>query len=277
MPISIDNATNNIVAGGGGQDGDISLLGTDGSNRIRLDGQGGNVWLGGNGTDGDLLLYASSGDNSTIGEATIHLDGSNGNMTMRSTAGQNRIRIDPASANVWVGGNGADGDLLLFAASGDNSTAGEATIHLNGEAGDIVLRNADCAEDFPIENAPSVEPGTVLIIGGDTQLRVCSEAYDKRVAGVVAGAGTYKPGIILGRKEDQRHNSLPVALMGRVYCKVDSRDGAIEVGDLLTTSPTPGHAMKVADPMKAFGAVIGKALEPISRRMGMIPILVALQ
>jgi hypothetical protein len=65
--------------------------------------------------------------------------------------------------------------------------------------------------------------------------------------------------------------------MGRVYCKVDSRDGAIEVGDLLTTSPTPGHAMKAADPMKAFGAVIGKALEPISRRMGMIPILVALQ
>jgi hypothetical protein len=35
--------------------------------------------------------------------------------------------------------------------------------------------------------------------------------------------------------------------------------------------------MKVTDPMKAFGAVIGKALEPMSRRMGMIPILVALQ
>jgi len=220
MPITIDNATNNIVAGGGGQDGDINLLATDGSNRIRLDAQGGNI---------------------------------------------------------WVGGNGADGDLLLFASSGDNSTDSEATIHLNGSAGDIILRNADCAEDFPIENARSVEPGTVLIIGGDTQLRVCSEAYDKRVAGVVAGAGTYKPGIILGRKEDQRDDSLPVALMGRVYCKVDSRDGAIEVGDLLTTSPTPGHAMKAADPMKAFGAVIGKALEPISRRMGMIPILVALQ
>ena len=278
MPITFDNANNNIVAGGGGQDGDISLLGTDGSNRIRLDGQGGNVWLGGNGSDGDLLLYSSSGDNSSTADASIYLDGGNSRIFMRSSAGgHDRIRLESDAANVWVGGNGADGDLLLFAASGDNSTAGEATIHLNGEAGDIILRNADCAEDFPIEDARSVEPGTVLVIGGDTQLRVCSEAYDKRVAGVVAGAGTYKPGIILGRKEDQRDNSLPVALMGRVYCKVDSRDGAIEVGDLLTTSPTPGHAMKVTDPMKAFGAVIGKALEPISRRMGMIPILVALQ
>lgn len=277
MPISIDNATNNIVAGGGGQDGDLSLLAPDGSNRIRLDAGSGNFWLGGNGQDGDLLVYNSSGDNATTADASIYLDGGNSRIFMRSSAGQDRIRLESDGANIWVGGNGADGDLLLFAAGGDNSTTGEATIHLNGETGDIILRNADCAEDFPIENAGSVEPGTVLVIGGDTQLRVCSEAYDKRVAGVVAGAGTYKPGIILGRKEDQRDNSLPVALMGRVYCKVDSRDGAIEVGDLLTTSPTPGHAMKVTDPMKAFGAVIGKALEPISRRMGMIPILVALQ
>lgn len=277
MPISFDNASNNIVAGGGGQDGDINLLAPDGSDRIRLDAGGGNLWLGGNGADGDLLLFNSSGDNATTADSSIYLDGGNSRIFMRSSDGQDRIRLEAAGGNIWVGGNGTDGDLLLFASSGDNTTAGEATIHLNGQAGDIILRNADCAEDFPIENAGSVEPGTVLVIGGDTQLRVCSEAYDKRVAGVVAGAGTYKPGIILGRKEDQRDNSLPVALMGRVYCKVDSRDGAIEVGDLLTTSPTPGHAMKVADPMKAFGAVIGKALEPISRRMGMIPILVALQ
>ena len=277
MPISIDNATNNIVAGGGGQDGDISLLAPDGSNRIRLDAGSANFWLGGNGADGDLLLYTSSGDNATTADSSIYLDGGNSRIFMRSSDGQDRIRLESGGANIWVGGNGADGDLLLFAASGDNTTAGEATIHLNGQAGDIILRNADCAEDFPIENARSVEPGTVLVIGGDTQLRVCSEAYDKRVAGVVAGAGSYKPGIILGRKEDERDTSLPVALMGRVYCKVDSRDGAIEVGDLLTTSPTPGHAMKVTDPMKAFGAVIGKALEPISSRMGMIPILVALQ
>lgn len=288
MPITLNSETGNIVAGGGGADGDIVLRGNDDSDRIRLDAGGGNLWLGGNDADGDVVLFTSSGDNVSTAEATIHLDGGGGNMfmggqgvdgdiVMRAGDGQDRIRLDAGAANIWLGGNGADGDLVLFASSGDNTTTAEATIHLNGEAGDIILRNADCAEDFAIENAPSVEPGTVLVIGSGSQLRVCSEAYDKRVAGVVAGAGTYRPGIILGRKEDERSKSLPVALMGRVYCKVDSRDSAIEVGDLLTTSPTPGHAMKAADPMQAFGAVIGKALEPISRRVGMIPILVALQ
>jgi len=44
---------------------------------------------------------------------------------------------------------------------------------------------------------------------------------------------------------------------------VDARYVSIEVGDLLTTAPTPGHAMKATDPQKAFGAVIGKALRSL--------------
>jgi hypothetical protein len=66
-------------------------------------------------------------------------------------------------------------------------------------------------------------------------------------------------------------------LLGKVYCKVDAQFAAISVGDLLTTSPTPGHAMKAADPSKAFGAVIGKAMGPLNEGQGLIPILIALQ
>ena len=64
--------------------------------------------------------------------------------------------------------------------------------------------------------------------------------------------------------------------MGKVYCKVDARQSSIEIGDLLTTSSTKGYAMKAEDPMKAFGAVIGKALGSIKQGLGMIPVLVAL-
>ena len=65
--------------------------------------------------------------------------------------------------------------------------------------------------------------------------------------------------------------------MGKVYCKVDATYSSIEIGDLLTTSSTIGHAMKADDPLKAFGTVIGKALQPLKEGKGMIPVLVALQ
>jgi hypothetical protein len=64
--------------------------------------------------------------------------------------------------------------------------------------------------------------------------------------------------------------------VGKVFCKVDSQYASIGVGDLLTTSPTPGHAMKATDPQRAFGAIIGKALRPWNEGNGLIPILIAL-
>jgi hypothetical protein len=70
---------------------------------------------------------------------------------------------------------------------------------------------------------------------------------------------------------------VPVALLGKVYCKVDAGYGSIDVGDLLTTSSTPGHAMKADDPVKAFGTVIGKALTQFTGGTGLIPILITLQ
>jgi hypothetical protein len=142
--------------------------------------------------------------------------------------------------------------------------------------GDLRLTNADCAEDFDVSGADKVEPGTVMVLGTEGSLAQSQHAYDKRVAGVISGAGDYKPGIVLDRQQ-ARGNRQPIALMGKVFCKVDAQFGAIEVGDLLTTSPTPGHAMKTSDPLKAFGAVIGKALRPLIEGQGLIPILIALQ
>ncbi len=287
MAISINSATGNIVAGGDASDGDLVLKSNEGDNRIRLDAGGGNLWLGGNGADGDLVLYRTSGDNSSLDQATLHLDGqqanifaggngADGDIVLKGNEGQERIRLDAGGGNVWLGGNGADGDLVIFAAGGDNTTLADATIHLNGDAGDIILRNADCAEDFEIEVGQNAEPGTVMIIGEHLRLRTSHQAYDRRVAGIVAGAGVYKPGIVLGRQTNAQ-NALPIALMGRVMCKVDASYGAINVGDLLTTSPTPGHAMSVQQTDMAFGAVIGKALGSLASGQGLIPALIALQ
>ena len=149
------------------------------------------------------------------------------------------------------------------------------SINVFGDGCDIRLQNADCAEDFDIYGTLKVEPGTVMVLGDDGTLMECAAAYDKRVAGVVSGAGEYRPAIVLdGRKAGNRQ---PIALVGKVYCKVDAGLGAIQTGDLLTTSPTRGHAMIAAEPGRAFGTIIGKALRPLASGQGMIPILVALQ
>lgn len=141
---------------------------------------------------------------------------------------------------------------------------------------DVVLSNADCAEDFDVTQPDLIEPGTVLVIEETGALRQSCRAYEKKVAGVVSGAAGHKPGIVLGR-QDSQVNRVALALLGKVYCKVDAQCGSIEVGDLLTTSSNPGYAMKAADPLTAFGAVIGKALRPLDEGQGLVPMLIALQ
>jgi len=171
--------------------------------------------------------------------------------------------------------NEGSGSAAFFAKHMGNHTAGrfEGDVEVTG---DIRLTNADCAEDFNIGTVTSVEPGTVMVLGEEGALFPSQHAYDKCVAGVISGAGDYKPGIVLDKQQSDSVRQ-PVGLLGKVYCKVDAQYGAIEIGDLLTTSPTPGHAMKADDQVKAFGSVIGKALRPQAEGAGLIPILIALQ
>ncbi len=115
-----------------------------------------------------------------------------------------------------------------------------------------------------------------MIINDTGKLEESRTAYDKRVAGVISGAGEFKPAITLD-KQLSENNRQPIALLGKVFCKVDAQYGAIEVGDMLTTSPTLGYAMKALDPFKAFGSVIGKALKPLKNGMGLLPILVTMK
>jgi hypothetical protein len=140
----------------------------------------------------------------------------------------------------------------------------------------LSLTGADCAEEFDVTATAEAEPGTVMVLDQHGTLRPSQQAYDKKVMGVISGAGDYKPGLILDKKKSSE-GRMPVALVGKVYCKVDAQYAPIEMGDLLTTSSTPGHAMKANDPFKAFGAVIGKALYPLEAGQGLLPILVALQ
>ncbi|HKV36280.1 MAG TPA: hypothetical protein VJP89_18220 [Pyrinomonadaceae bacterium] len=278
----MNGAIGAISAGGHGTNGSLSLReGVDDKRRIYLDARAGNIWIGGHGANGNLLLFRSDAAEVENSEhATVAMNGRTGSILLkaRNEAGrlENRIFLDAQEGDIWLGGNGISGNLFLFPHNGDNSLKEQATVRISGRDGDIVLRNADCAEDFDISDSVEVEPGTVVVIDDEGKLRPALMPYDKRVAGVISGAGECRPALVLDKK-DSADKRLPVALMGKVYCKVDAQYGSIAVGDLLTTSATLGHAMRAGEPLRAFGAVIGKALRSFKSGQGLIPVLVALQ
>jgi len=109
------------------------------------------------------------------------------------------------------------------------------------------------------------------------QLILSRKSYDRTVAGVVSGAGGVKPGMLMGQAGTAADGQHPVALTGRVYCWADAEHSPIHPGDLLTTSDTPGHAMKVTDHTQAPGAIIGKAMTALERGQGLVLLLVTLQ
>jgi hypothetical protein len=164
--------------------------------------------------------------------------------------------------NFW---NSAAGDLL--------SIRGDGTVAVKV----LEITGADLAEKFP--TTETLEPGTVVEIDPDNpgQLRKARGAYNKRVAGVVAGANGLSKGIVLGNLEGSEDHT-PIAMSGRVWVYADATHEAIEPGDLLTTSDLPGHAMKASDPSRAHGTVIGKAMTRLEKgKTGMVLVLVNLQ
>lgn len=242
----------------------------DGQNRevFAFDSEFAVLDVGAVGNEGDFRLRGDDG------ESKIHLDGGRQLVNVTNQAGVTVFRFDATHSLLdlgpSLGGEGAEADLRIFGADG------EAKIHLDGDTGDIRLIGADCAEEFDIDESQPLDPGSVMRISDGGRLRCCTEAYDRRVAGVISGAGNYHSGIVMDSRQGHPHRTT-VALTGKVYCRIDANYSPVDVGDLLTTSATLGHAMKATDPSRAFGATLGKALQPLKAGTGLIPILVALQ
>ncbi len=136
---------------------------------------------------------------------------------------------------------------------------------------------ADLAEPFPMKEE-QIEKGSVVVIDDEHpgRLKLSTSSYDTRVAGIVSGANGINPGISL-HQEGVVEGSEQVALTGRVYVRADATNGGIKPGDLLTTSDTPGHAMKVTDHTRGQGAILGKAMSRLDEGQGMVLVLVTLQ
>ena len=167
-----------------------------------------------------------------------------------------------AFAGYFDGKVGINGDLLL---------RGTMTVQ---SGGDVIF--ADFAEHFRPAPGKAVRPGAVVVLADSGLIEPCTDAYDTRVVGVVSGAGTYRPALVLDSPSGDA-SCPPVSLVGKVFCLADASVRPIRAGDLLTSSATPGHAMVADDRQRRAGAVIGKALQPLVAGHGLIAILVSLQ
>jgi hypothetical protein len=203
----------------------------------------------------------------------------------------NYALIDGGAANngngaidAYIGGTGSGSDVQIgsmnsgITAVGFWNTANNAYMHIYCSS--ITIEGgADLAEPFRITQAEQpISEGEVVVIdeANPGQLKLTDQPYDTRVAGVVSGANGIHPGIQM-QQQGLLEGGKNVALTGRVYVQADTSNGAIRPGDLLTTSSTPGRAMRVSDHARAQGAILGKAMTALKAGRGMVLVLVTLQ
>jgi hypothetical protein len=200
------------------------------------------------------------------------------NTTNANSAGLRASTWGPGSHGVQAiaSGDGADGiHAYSDKFTGVAAITGNATHQWGVYTPDKMsalayeTNSGDIAEFMPV--AENVAPGTVLVIGKGGVLRPSATVYDTHVAGIVST----QPGVLLGTKEAGNPGEAMVAVAGIVPCNVDTSNGPILEGDLLTTSSRPGYAMKAADPK--IGTILGKAMGTLESGTGTIEVLVTLQ
>ena len=130
---------------------------------------------------------------------------------------------------------------------------------------------ATAGQSAVLEVADEVLAGEVVVIvpSNGAALHPCYSQADALVVGIALA--------------DAANGRAPVAAGGFAYVKADATLAPIAKGDLLVTSPTPGHAMKAQPtmvngfPMYQSGTVLGKALEPLDSGTGLIKVIVLLR
>jgi len=200
----------------------------------------------------------------------------------------------PAAADGVVGSSSEGAGVRAVSTSGGTIFLGEspagtskARIDGNGKGffdGGTQTGGADYAESLRADSAAQLAPGDVLAVDPRHAgtVRKSSVASSQLVVGVYST----RPAVLAVGSHgvnDSLAGEVPVAMLGVVPTRVSAENGAVRPGDLLTTARTAGYAMKarplVVRGVKIYptGAILGKALDSVTRGKRMIKVLVNLR
>lgn len=173
--------------------------------------------------------------------------------------------IDDIDSSVKMIGNGK-----ALSVRGESTFDGQ--VNLNPSAANNNENPANIVEYFESDEAEYISTGDIVIASHEGACKIgrTQKAYDTRVCGIVSG----NPAVVINNT-DKTNNIYPIALSGKILCKVDARENPIMPGDLIVTASTPGCGMKgQIDSFEKVGSVIGKALEPLKEGIGTISVLI---
>jgi hypothetical protein len=213
----------------------------------------------GNVTGGNLLTAGLVSATGNITGANLNITGniSDTGALIISTGSDGNLTLDPNGAGAVI----INKDLLNGQANGVGNI-GNATGYFNTIFAQATsAQYADLAELY-LADAP-LEPGTVVMFGGDKEVQSCNTDMCNKVAGVISTRPAYQ--MNSGLVGDY---ATPVALMGRVPCLVQ---GTVARGDMMVSA---GNGRARAESHPVLGSVIGKALESFDGNFGTIEIVV---
>jgi hypothetical protein len=267
IAIHADSANNRAVEGF--STNSIGVIGDSTSNR----GVVGTLGRTSCGSQTGFAAYAVGGCGGTVGDGVDGSSAAGFGVVAESSSGVSNAALLVINASAPA----QCCDLFL----GESGTGRLRVARIGGDGhgyfdGGVDTSGADYAESMRSDDPAKLRPGDVLVLDprhGNAVLKSTTASSP-----LVAGVYSTKPSITaIGTHHitDARKGEVPVALLGVVPTRVTTQNGPIRVGDLLTTSSSPGYAMKASHAV--IGTILGKALAPLKAGKGVIQVLVTLR
>jgi F0F1-type ATP synthase membrane subunit c/vacuolar-type H+-ATPase subunit K len=107
-------------------------------------------------------------------------------------------------------------------------------------------------ESFQITTVDKVSSGSLISLNEQGYFLSATE-YDPQFVGVI----NFNPDVYFGQDTENQKDTYPLTVSGKVPVLVSNINGALEIGDNITTSKTAGIGQKASED----GFVIGRSLE----------------